>query len=165
MKNIFSLFILMLFAEQFCFAKNNDTLFCSLPTKVVADLILKNKFNPNTANHGIECAAACMDSLFSSNLKTRTFYFKVFDTIINKADGAIAEIVGFYLNDFVLKHPIEFAQNFDLKNKNEVALYFDYLPEVIYNKKKEKQIESYITWKSTILKQISDINSKSYKSF
>jgi len=76
-----------------------------LPLRQVAQLILSDSVRPidNTVTF------QCMDSILSNNEATRNFYFPVFLRILEKADGALAEVVGQYAMTYIEEFPKEFA--------------------------------------------------------
>jgi hypothetical protein len=52
---------------------------------------------------------SCLDSMSSHKKEVRDFYFPVCQKIIQKADGALAEVIGSYVLYHVSQYPQEFA--------------------------------------------------------
>lgn len=76
-----------------------------LPLRKAADLILYDSIYPSDNQITFEC----MDSISADNIDARNFYFPVFVKIQDKADGALAEVVGGFLIMYIEKYPKEFA--------------------------------------------------------
>ena len=55
-----------------------------------------------------------MDSLVANKVKDRQFYFRVFNKIMGRADGALSEAIGVYSRRFIEKHTKDFF-NFSAK--------------------------------------------------
>ena len=86
-----------------------------LPIRTVADLILKDSIRP-ISNPVIY---KMLDSLSSDLKPTRQFYFGVFNKIMNKADGEVAESIGGYALTYVQNYPKEFLENSRTLSKNQ----------------------------------------------
>src|SRR5262249_49773758 len=76
-----------------------------IPLRHVAILLLTDSIEPSDN----EITFDCMDSISSNNKESREFYFPVFLKILDKADGALAEVVGNYVIKYVEKFPKEFS--------------------------------------------------------
>lgn len=72
--------------------------------KEIGQMILDNKIQP-TDN---DVTFRVMDSLLSKNADDRKFYFKVFVKILEKADGALAEMAGTPAMKYVENYTSEF---------------------------------------------------------
>ena len=75
-----------------------------LPLRQVATYFLNDSITPtdNTITFN------CLDSLLNDNAETRSFYFPVYLKILERADGALAEVVGGYVIQYIERYPSEF---------------------------------------------------------
>jgi hypothetical protein len=64
-----------------------------------------------------------LDSLSSDSKQSRQFYFKVFNKIMNKADGEVAESIGGYALTYVQNYPQEFLDNSRAFSKNQLEAW------------------------------------------
>ncbi len=90
--------------------------------KEIGQMILDNKIQP-TDN---DVTFRVMDSLLSKNADDRKFYFKVFIKILEKADGALAEMVGTPAMKYVENYTSEFldlSANISKENFNSWASF------------------------------------------
>lgn len=62
----------------------------NLPLRQVGQLILTDSIHPSDNKITFDC----MDSVSSGNANTREYYYPVFLKKLDKADGALAEVVG-----------------------------------------------------------------------
>jgi hypothetical protein len=84
---------------------------------------------------------ACMDSLVSNNVKTRDFYWQVFQVILKKSDGALSESVGSYLITYLQKYPKEFAKRYSkLNNERQSKCVHFAAYEYYFSEESEKKI-------------------------
>jgi hypothetical protein len=74
-----------------------------------------------------------LSSITSSEKKTTSFYFFLFNQICIKADGALAEMLGDYCQRIVLNSP-EYVINYFIKNENVLKKYAQYLGYELYFK-------------------------------
>jgi hypothetical protein len=90
-----------------------------LPMREVAELILKDSIRPTSS----PIIYKMLDSLSSDSKLTRQYYFKVFNKIMNKADGEIAESIGGYALTYVQNYPKEFLDNTKGFSKNSIEAW------------------------------------------
>jgi hypothetical protein len=64
-----------------------------------------------------------MDSITSKNKDTRDYFFPVFRKIVDKSDGALAEVVGSYVLEYVKKYPKELADRFKCYSTSQLCRY------------------------------------------
>jgi hypothetical protein len=99
-----------------CSGQRTDTLrskyhyyyLADLDLRTVGQWILKDSIAPSD-NY---ITFKCMDSLTSKQKKTRDYYFPIFIKIVDKADGALAEVVGSHALSYAKKYPKELADRF-----------------------------------------------------
>jgi hypothetical protein len=79
----------------------------SLPAETVGQMILDGKLVPgdNVFTYRM------MDSLLSATSPRHPFYFRVFDKIMDHADGALGEAIGDYSLTYVEQQPSAFIKN------------------------------------------------------
>jgi hypothetical protein len=77
-----------------------------LKLRTSAKLILNDSIQPSDNL----ITFASMDSISADKKSVRDYYYPVFQKIISKADGALAEVVGSYLLAYVKRFPKEFAE-------------------------------------------------------
>ncbi|HCX21552.1 MAG: hypothetical protein CMB80_09910 [Flammeovirgaceae bacterium] len=65
-----------------------------------------------------------LDSLTSTNTSTRKFYLPVFNKIVRHADGALAEVIGSPIIEFLKNYPTEFAHT--IKSNELFELYSNF---------------------------------------
>lgn len=58
-----------------------------------------------------------MDSITSDKKEVRDFYFAVFQKIVEKTDGALSEVIGSYVLNYVKKYPREFSGRYTCCSK------------------------------------------------
>ena len=110
---------------------NNVTKICkdSFNTFKYGQLIIDNKIQPSDN----EETFACLDSLHTHNkFKTRQFFFKVYRTIAQKSDGALSEVIGGHLKEYLFNFPNECLENFRHLNNGEQTTFIDYLAYEFY---------------------------------
>ncbi|HEX8332958.1 MAG TPA: hypothetical protein VF622_10060 [Segetibacter sp.] len=90
-----------------------------LPIRTVADLILRDSIRPVSS----PVIYNMLDSLSSDSKQSRHFYFKVFNKIMNKADGDVAESIGGYALTYVQNYPQEFLDNSLAFSKNQLEAW------------------------------------------
>jgi hypothetical protein len=54
-----------------------------------------------------------LDSLTNPSSSSRAFFLPIANEVIINSDGALSEVIGGYLIDYLSKHPLEFAKNLD----------------------------------------------------
>lgn len=86
-----------------------------LPLRQVAKLILNDSVTP-TDN---DITFKCMDSMLNKNAETRDYFFPVFMKILEQADGALAEVVGSYVIQYVEHYSYEFFSRCEHLNTNQ----------------------------------------------
>ena len=64
-----------------------------------------------------------MDSINSKNKETRDYFFPVFRKIVDKSDGALAEVVGSYVLEYVKNYPKELADRFKCYSTSGLCRY------------------------------------------
>lgn len=90
-----------------------------LPVRTVADLILTDSIRPVTSS----VISQMLDSLSSGSKQTRHLYFRVFNKVMNKADGELAESIGGYALTYVQNYPKEFLENSQTFSNNQLAAW------------------------------------------
>jgi len=103
--------------------------------------IIDGKIQPTDDNETF----ACLDSLSSLNQSTRKFFFEVYRVIAQKADGALAEVVGAYLQFYFKAFPQEALYNFKRLDKAEQTLFINNLAYEFYFSENDykTEIDSY----------------------
>lgn len=99
-----------------CNGQRTDTLrnqshyyyLADMDLRTVGGWILKDSIPPSD-NY---VTFKCMDSLTSKQKKTRDYFFPVFAKIIDKADGALAEVVGGHALSYATKYPKELSDRY-----------------------------------------------------
>ncbi len=83
---------------------NHSSYLSDLPLRQVATYFLNDSITPtdNTITFN------CLDSLLNDNAETRSFYFPVYLKILERADGALAEVAGGYVIQYIERYPSEF---------------------------------------------------------
>jgi hypothetical protein len=82
-----------------------------------AESILNNTAVPSDNDETFEC----LKQIFTTNRSDLEFYFNVFRVIVKKSDGALAEVIGLEIMNFLRFNPDYFIKqysNFDLEEKN-----------------------------------------------
>jgi hypothetical protein len=77
--------------------------------RTIGQLILSDSIAPSD-NY---ITFSCMDSITSRNKQTRDYFFPVFIKIVEKSDGALAEVVGSYILNYTKSYPKELADRFE----------------------------------------------------
>jgi hypothetical protein len=85
--------------------------------RTVGKLILKDSISP--ADNYI--TFNCMDSISSKNKSTRDYFFPVFVNIVKKSDGALAEVIGARVLNYVKIFPKEFSERFTCCSRQELC--------------------------------------------
>ena len=98
-----------------------------------------------------------MDSINSSNVDSRNFYFPVFLKIVDKADGALAESVGEPLQIYVEKFPNEFIERANNLSDEQLQSLASYIGFELYDDYDTEKGD--YDWRDKILKKCSDCNS------
>ncbi|MDQ3050763.1 MAG: hypothetical protein M3Q95_07760 [Bacteroidota bacterium] len=117
-----------------------------LPLRQVATLLLNDSLHPSDNNITFNC----MDSIATDNIETRNFYFPVFLKILDKADGALAEVVGMYVVNYIEKYPKEFAiRSMALTDKEFISFAYSAGVELYFDK---DNINNSRKWTDAVLK-------------
>jgi uncharacterized membrane-anchored protein YjiN (DUF445 family) len=93
--------------------------------KKYAQQILENKIYPSDDDETF----GCMNQLFTENQKDLNLYFNVFRVIVKKSDGALSEVVGQYILNFLKSNPDFFIKQyseFDSEEKNRFTGFMAY---------------------------------------
>jgi len=142
MKRIFYILITMLFsiatqagekiATEIPFVKqteidslrnpNHYYYLTDLPLEKTGELILTDSIQPSD-NY---ITFLLMDTISGCKKSDLSFYLKVFEKILNYADGALAETVGSYTWTFIEKRPAEFINHIDNLNDDQIMKWADY---------------------------------------
>ena len=93
-----------------------------LPLKKTGELILTDSIQPSD-NH---ITFLLMDTISGCRKSDLNFYLKVFEKILNYADGALAEAVGSFTWNFIKKRPVEFISHIDSLNNDQIMKWADY---------------------------------------
>ncbi len=132
---------------------NSYSFLTNLPIRQVANLILIDSIKPSDNKVTFDC----MDSIHSSNIDSRNFYFPVFLKIVDKADGALAETVGEPLQIYVEKFPKEFIERANNLSDEQLQSLASFIGFELYNDYDTEKGD--IEWRDKILKKCSDCNS------
>lgn len=89
--------------------------FADINSKTFGNWILADSISPSDNFSTFRL----MDSLNAKAVESRMFYFSVFNKILEKADGALAEAVGLYALKYVENHTTEFL-SFSKSISNEI---------------------------------------------
>jgi hypothetical protein len=157
---------LTLISVGLCNGQRTDTLrskyhyyyLADIDLKTVGQWILKDSIDPSD-NY---ITFKCMDSLTSKQKKTRDYYFPIFIKIVDKADGALAEVVGSHALSYTKKYPKELAdrykccstteecckelEGFSSYVGTEIMMADDHKKE--YNNLKNEMTKNYKDWKT-----------------
>ncbi len=93
-----------------------------LPLEKTGELILTDSIQPSD-NY---ITFLLMDTISGCKKSDLSFYLKVFEKILNYADGALAETVGSYTWTFIDKRPAEFINHIDNLNDDQIMKWADY---------------------------------------
>jgi len=93
-----------------------------LPLKKTGELFLTDSIQPSD-NY---ITFSLMDTISGCTNSDLNFYLKVFEKILNYADGALAEAVGSYTWKFIEKRPAEFINHIDNLNDDQIMKWADY---------------------------------------
>lgn len=113
-----------------------------LPLKKVGDLMLLDSILPSDNFITFSLMAAISDC-HQNDLK---FFLAVFEKVMNKADGALAEVVGSYTWNFIKKRPQEFINHIEVIKITQIRkwasftfyeMYFAYTEEELTTKCQE----------------------------
>lgn len=99
-----------------------------LPLIKTGELILIDSIQPSD-NH---ITFLLMDTISGCRKSDLNFYLKVFEKILNYADGALAEAVGSFTWNFIEKRPVEFINHIDTLNNEQIIKWADYTFEEMY---------------------------------
>lgn len=123
---------------QFPFVKQTETdslrnpnhyyYLADLPLKEAGELILNDSIHPSD-NH---ITFLLMDTISGCKKNDLNFYLKVFEKILNYADGALAEVVGSYTWDFIEKRPAEFINHIETLDNEQIMRWADFTFEEMY---------------------------------
>lgn len=123
-----------------------------LPLRKVANLFMNDSIYPLDN----QITFSCMDSISSDNIETRNFYFPVFLKIQDKADGALAEVVGGFIIMYIEKYPKEFAIRISSLSKERVDSFAHYVGYELYFE--NDNINSSNKWFTSVLDKCTDCN-------
>ena len=137
---------------------NNFYYLSDLSLIKVGELILTDSIQPSDNF----ITFALLDTISGCNANELGFYLKVFEKIINVADGALAEAVGSYTYKFIEKRPVEFIKHLDKLNKGQVEEWADYTFYEIYFTYSEDELEKKCQELIDNLKKISTTKSVGY---
>ena len=87
-----------------------------LPIKKTGELILKDSIKPSD-NY---ITFSLMNAISVCKKSDLDFFLKVFEKILNDADGALAEAVGSYTWNFIEKRPFDFINHIDTLNDKQI---------------------------------------------
>jgi len=132
---------------------NSNSYLTNLPLRQVANLILNDSIRPSDNKVTFDC----MDSIYSSNIETRNFYFPVFLKILDKADGALAEAVGGYIKTYVEKYPKELIEKTNQLTDEQFQSLASYTGDEVYYTYDTEEGDN--KWKNNVLKKCSDCDS------
>jgi hypothetical protein len=96
--------------------------------KKYAKLILKNEINPSDNEETFEC----IEQILIKNQSELEFYFDVFRIIVKKSDGALSEMVGATIMDFIKFNPDFFIIQYSQFSAEEKNRFIDYLSYELY---------------------------------
>jgi hypothetical protein len=91
------------------------------PAEKIAKLILQDSFSPRDNNATFKC----LDSITSASNKSNTLYFKTLTKIVDKSDGALSEVMGKKIMDYIkINHCYFFTELAKLNSKQKEGFAF-----------------------------------------
>ena len=129
-----------------------------LSIKQVGELILIDSIYPSDNF----VTFALLDTISGCKENDLEFFLKVFEKIINDADGALAETVGLYTWKFIKKRPIEFIKHIDKLNKEQIKKWADFTFYDMYFTYSEDELKTNCKKLIDSLKKISSTKSVGY---
>ena len=107
------LFLTLLLTFQ-VFGQKTDTLrikyhyyyLADIDSQTIAELFINDDLQPSDNF----ITFRVLDSLTSSNKQTRKYYLPVFNKILKQSDGALSEVIGTPIVEFLKQYPTEFAR-------------------------------------------------------
>ena len=121
-----------------------------LPLRQVATLLLNDSIYPSDN----QITFSCMDSISADIIEARDFYFPVFIKIQDKADGALAEVVGGYLIVYIEKYPKEFAIRINSISDENINSFAQHVGNELYFD--NDNINSANKWFTSVLNKCTD---------
>ena len=121
------LFLTLLLTFQ-VFGQKTDTLrikyhyyyLADIDSQTIAELFINDDLQPSDNF----ITFRVLDSLTSSNKQTRKYYLPVFNKILKQSDGALSEVIGTPIVEFLKQYPTEFART--IKSDELFELYANF---------------------------------------
>ena len=125
----------------------------SLSANEIGEMILDGRLQPSDNNF----THRMIDSLNAIDKPSRKFYFKVFNKIMNYADGALSESIGNYALTYVMQNPEEFISNINNLEAERFDTWATQIGLELFLSANEPQ-ENYNHFTSTFLKNCKGCN-------
>ena len=81
---------------------------------MVAELVLSDSIQPMDN----DLTFRLMEQIIVEDKSTRDYFFPTFKFIVNKSDGALAEVVGLFAKQYAEQYPNEFFNRFECCNSD-----------------------------------------------
>ena len=118
-------------------SSESKTLIDTTKIRKFAESILENKTYPSDNDETF----ACIKKMYTKNQSDLEFYFKVFRVIIKKSDGALAEVMGLEIMNFLKFNPDFFIDKYSEFEPNEEKSIIGYLAYEFYFSEPEHNAE------------------------
>ena len=99
-----------------------------LSYKEIGELILKNEARPMDNHVTFEL----LDTISNCDIEHLGFYLRVFENIMEKSDGALAEVVGMYTWQFIKSRPEIFLNHIDTTKSENIKNWANYTVYEMY---------------------------------
>ncbi len=135
----------------------HESYLTDLPLRKVGQLILADSVMP--LDNGV--TFKCMDSILSDHITTRDFFFPVFLKILDKADGALSEVVCLFTKNYIERFPKEFSRRYAYFTNTQIdqwAFYTRYELGFVYDNKAKAE-----SWMTSIIKKCTSCDSTDIK--
>ncbi len=108
-----------------------------LSLKKAGELILNDSIHPSDNF----ITFSLMDTISGCKENDLNFFLKVFEKILNDADGALAEAVGSNTWNFIENRPVEFINHIDKLNNDQIIKWADYTFSEMYFAYSEEELK------------------------
>jgi hypothetical protein len=128
-----------------------------MPLRSVAALMMSDSLMPSDN----VVTMRIIDSATGENANSRAYYFKALNKIAFKSDGALAEILGDYLIDYVGKYTPEFAAHLKTMNADDKSTWTYYMSrELAFRLDNENLVQ---TWTTALAGNCKDCSAQDYQ--
>jgi hypothetical protein len=123
-----------------------------------AELILKDEINPSDNDETFEC----IKQIFTNDKNNLEFYFKVFRVIVEKSDGALSEVIGLEIMNFIKYNPDFFIEQYSKFTLEEQQKFVGFIASEFYFTEPEhnSEIDKYFNEVNSKIKQSTESNRK-----